>query len=409
MTEPAGEGRWQGARPLAALLAAGTIVRVVVAFAAKGVGYDIDSFALVEERLYTEPLDAYATDRWPYPPGYFPWIRIAGGLSRVTDSAFHGWIKLPAIAADAGLAVLVHWYLGTRGVSERRRLAAAALVAFGPSFAIVSGYHGQIDAVAILPAALAVVLWERWSQRPHRAVVSGLLIGVGIVVKTVPGFLLLALLPTRRSTREAATLVASAAVIPVLAVAPFVLHDLDAITGGLDYSGVPGVGGLSLLVQPSLADNWMIAAHRDVSDLSFRLWDASRFVLAAALLAATVVLVRRRPQPVEAAVMVWLVVYVANSNFFFQYAIWGLPFVLLANRVGAAAVAQALLVVPHVGALSRPWSESWLLVPYKVAMIGGWVAILVLMVAWGRRLGTVTVDPPGPPRTPWRTRAGATR
>jgi hypothetical protein len=48
----------------------------------------------------------------------------------------------------------------------------------GPSFIDISGYHGQIDSVAILPAVLALMVWERRPQ-PTRSVRAGLLIGLG--------------------------------------------------------------------------------------------------------------------------------------------------------------------------------------------------------------------------------------
>ena len=371
-------------RALIALLSAGTIVRTIVAFRYKGVGYDIDSLAIVGDALRADPLDAYATGRWPYPPGYFPWIRLAGWAADATGTSFHGWIKLPAIAADAGLALLVHAYLRHRGVDMRRCLAAAALVALGPSFALISGYQGQIDSVAILPAAVGVVLWERRAATGGRALPVGVLLGIGAVIKTVPVLLVLALLPTRRSNREGAELLAATAVVPLVALLPFLWHDLSTVREAISYSGVPGVGGLSLVVQPTLADNWFGDGGRQASELTFRLWDANRLVLAVALLGAAVVLFRRKLAPVDAAVLIWLVVYVAGSNFFFQYVVWGLPFLLLADKVVQVAVAQALLLLPTVGAMNRLWSRGWLLAPYEVAMIAAWVAVTVACVAWAR-------------------------
>ena len=66
---------------------------------------------------------------------------------------FDGWIQLPAVLADAGIALGVLWQLlrcaaRPSGCGSARR----ALVMFGPSFLLVSGYHGQIDSLAILPA-----------------------------------------------------------------------------------------------------------------------------------------------------------------------------------------------------------------------------------------------------------------
>jgi len=139
-------------------------------------------------------------------------------------------IRLAPIAANLGIAFVVQDFLGQRGAERSTRLAGAALVAPGPSFLVVSGYHGQFDAVAFLPAVLALTLWER--DLPRRALWAGLLIGLGGALKTVPLLLLVALLPSVRTRREAAVLVGAAALPVLAALAPF------AIAGTLPDSRV---------------------------------------------------------------------------------------------------------------------------------------------------------------------------
>src|SRR3712207_1723439 len=114
-------------------------------------------------------------------------------------------------------------FLRRRGATERTRLAAVALVALGPSFWIVSGYHGHIDSLAILSAVLIVWLWDRWPPGMRRALTCGGLVGLGIATKVVPGLVLVALLPWVRSRREALALVAPAALIPLVAFVPFLV------------------------------------------------------------------------------------------------------------------------------------------------------------------------------------------
>ena len=112
-------------------------------------------------------------------------------------------LRVPSILADGALTFLVIDALERRGASGRLVFGAASLVAFGPMFLAVSSYQGQIDTLAILPAATAVLLWSR-PRTPARAVVCGSLIGIGAALKTVPGFMVLALLATARSTLERA-------------------------------------------------------------------------------------------------------------------------------------------------------------------------------------------------------------
>ncbi len=125
--------------------------------------------------LTSHPLHMYSLvnghpyNRWPYPSGFLPWILAADWLTRHIGHHFDGWVQLPQIFADAALAWFVQDFLRLRGCSERLRLTAAAVVAFGPSFFIVSGYHGQIDSLAILPAVAALYVWERSPPGVRRA------------------------------------------------------------------------------------------------------------------------------------------------------------------------------------------------------------------------------------------------
>src|SRR5438270_444755 len=93
-----------------------------------------------------------------------------------------------------------------------------------PLLAVVVRVAIALATLAILPAATAVLLWSR-PRTPARAVVCGSLIGIGAALKTVPGFMVLALLATARSTLERAVLVATTVAVPSLALLPFLLAD----------------------------------------------------------------------------------------------------------------------------------------------------------------------------------------
>ena len=68
------------ARRVACLIAAGVIVKVVLAFVTVGQQFDIDSLALVGAVLRSpERWHLYAIGaRWPYPAGYFPLDYLSG-------------------------------------------------------------------------------------------------------------------------------------------------------------------------------------------------------------------------------------------------------------------------------------------------------------------------------------------
>ncbi len=145
-----------------AIIALGVLLSGVIAALTQGDPYDMESLRLVREALDQGALNVYTffshhgVFRWPYPPGFFPWVYASGLVASHGGPSFEFMIRVPTILADAAIAWLVQDFLRWSGRNEATRLAAAALVSLGPSFVVIAGYHGQIDALAILPGVLAV-------------------------------------------------------------------------------------------------------------------------------------------------------------------------------------------------------------------------------------------------------------
>jgi len=381
----------RGRRVLLAMVVAGLAIRLVIAFATVGSDYDMASLRLVASELHA-PSDIYSTVngeirfegetetlfRWPYAPAFFPWIHASSWLEDHTPLPFHGVVQLPAIAADVVIALLVLWGLGRRDFGERTRLAGAGLVLLGPSFIAISGYHGQIDSLVILPALAAVLVWER-STAGDRATVAGVLLGAGAALKTVPALMVLALLPTSRSLGEAARLVALTAAVPLAMLLPFALSDFAGVRELASYSGAPGAGGLSLVVQPDLANRWLAEGPFQLSEASELLVEYGSWLLLAALLLATGIMLRLRTPPVIAAICVWLLVWTLGPGFFFQYLVWGLPFIILAGRLAEAAALQVAVLVPTLLFYLGPWESTGPTPLYVAIMIAVWLAMLAAL------------------------------
>jgi Glycosyltransferase family 87 len=386
----------QGARrALWGVIGAGTVIRLVLVFTSHGEAYDMGSFNDVRLALAHDWLHVYRdvnpgahTFHWPYPPAYFPWIAFADAI-KGSVLHFDRLIRVPAVVADAALAWLVATELARRA-GQRAALAAAALVAFGPAFVIISGYHGQIDSVAILPAVAAAVLWERaadagrvGSLRVDRALAAGALIGIAGAIKTVPIVMVLALAPSARDWREVARLFAAAAVVLLVTLAPFLIADASAIRHLTKYGGVPGAGGLSLLVQPDLARFWLtgpVAANGATRWLSDHQTDVNAivFVALAALFLA------RRPSAMRAAALLWLAVWAFGAGFFFQYLVWGLPFLILDRHLRAAALLQAVVLVPMLLFYLGPWHRELVVAVYATIMLALWLAWCIGLLVLGR-------------------------
>jgi hypothetical protein len=366
------------------LITVGVVVRVVLAFTTPGGKFDMQSVRLVYDQLVAHPFHVYGdvrtrgAYRWPYPPAYFPWIVATGKLARLTGWPLHAIFTLPAIAADLALAWLVQGLLGRRGATEEMRLVAAALVLLGPVFVGISGYSGQFDSVAILPAFAALVIWEDRDRR-RRALWAGFLIGVGAALKTVPILMLIALLPTVRGWREALTLVAAAVAVPLAFLAPYLITEPSAVQSALHYAGGPGTGGLTLAVQPDIARSWLTFRPVQQNGLLHLLIKHGRdldFLVAGVTLA---LLAWRRTGALAASVILWLMIYAFGSGFFFQYLIWGLPFFIAAGYLWQSAVLQLWAIAPGTLLYLAPWRSEALVTVYGTTMLMLWLGYLAAL------------------------------
>jgi hypothetical protein len=366
---------------LGVLIAVGAFVRLALATLLVHRSYDMTSVSIVNSTLRAHLTALYETKRWPYPGGMLPWVLASGTLAHHTGADISFWFKLPTIAADGLIAWLVQAYLGLRGASQNKRLVAAALVCLGPSFIAISGYEGQIDALAILPGVAALYLWERSSAKgsvgTRTELLVALMIGAGAAVKTVPLLLALAFVPRIRGWLGRLRFCAVATAIPLLSILPWLITKPDSLAIVVKYKGI-GVGPLALAVQPTLAKDFL-TAHATVQfdALSTFLEHHGKIILYIALAVVTFVLLLRRPRPERAAVLLWLCAYAFMPFFFFQYVIWGLPFLLMAGYIREIALAQAILLIPTALWEGRTWDSVAVVWPYAILMTVAWAWALV--------------------------------
>ena len=401
----------RGRRVLWALLVAGTVGRAVVGVTTFGRSFDVESFYFVRDALANHGTDVYTYVwfRWPYPPGSLSFFPLADWISGWSGIEFGDVVQAPAIAADAAIACLVQVWLARRGATERMQLGAVAAVMFGPVFAVISGYHTQIDSVAVLPAVAGVMVWVLRPEDRYRWLWAGLLIGAGASIKTTPGLMLLAVLPTARSVREGIATAVAVAAVPLAAAAPFLLSDADGVARILEYQGLPGAGGLTMILQPELLSRWL--ADEPVLDMNALVqwvYNHNGAVMAVLLGCIAPFLVWARADPIRAAILIWLALYAFGPGFFFQYLVWGLPFFLMAGYLRQTVVLQLSLVVPIV-LLYREVTGAAAEVAYFVFMAGVWLAFVAAFALVARQLvrsgrATRGTSPPGSAAAPASSR-----
>lgn len=398
----------RGRRMLWGLVGLGLAGRLIVAFTTLGQPFDVKSAEIVLNALQDRGFDLYSSVnggdqfRWPYPPGFLPWFEISDFLEAATGADFRDLIQIPAILADAAIALVLSWFLGHRGAGEGARLGAVAAVMLGPVFALISGYHTQLDSVAILPALAGVLLWVARPADRWRWLYAGLLIGVGASLKTTPAVVVLALLPTARSVREGAGVLLAAAAVPLAAFAPFYLEDPVGVRHVAEYDGLPGAGGITMLLQPSLISFWLtdiwgpVATAREHGAIVDALTDNAGPITAGVFCALGAYLLWARAAVLDSAVLIWLALYVVAPSFFFQYFVWGIPFFIAAGRLREVVALQAILLVPMLLFYRGPRDSEVAEVVYFVFMAAVWAAMLVAFVRVARGIALKRRSAPSP-------------
>jgi hypothetical protein len=302
------------------------------------VRYDLESYRAVADAVLSGR-DVYdMPGRYPYLPLHMYVFAGAAWLAGHTGLPLGLLVKLPAIAADAALVILVG---RTATALGRRDGGALAMVyAFNPVTLLVTSYHGQFDAI---PTALA--LWAWYLVAFHRSArataLSALLFGLAVADKTWPLLLAPVLLwRVPRQGREVDRAIAAhltylaVAALPVLGVLLLyerlvldgAYHALRVVTG---YQGLVGTWGYSNLLTR--------AAPPDLqADAVYRAGHLGPWVLGAALLSAYVVSTRfRRDQ--ERLAFVLVVTYAAAAGWGVHWLAWMAPIAVMAARRWSAA------------------------------------------------------------------------
>ncbi|GGM13699.1 glycosyltransferase family 87 protein [Nakamurella endophytica] len=342
-------GRLRTAPTVAVSIAVGGVLRVGYA-AGTSFAYtphDVAAYFRDTARLVLEgrdPVHNLPGRQWNFLE-FMPWIHA---VEYRTGLPWVYAVKIVPILAD-----LVLIWLVSRIAPSRHRLRALQY-AVNPLSLLVVSLHGQVEPIALALAVGGVLVLRR-----RHPVLGGVLLGAAVAAKTWPVVILVAVLPVR-NLRRAGSIVAGAAVVPVLCLLSGVLF--------LDTDPVPDV--LHMTSYSSYVSLWTWSAAA-VQLLAVKggyqspLGPVGSLLLLAGV-AATLYLLRRRPPEVR-ALGVLCAALVCTAGFGTQYLMWVLPWMFaLSGPVrlgyavvagGWAALAYLLPEAPHVELLR--WL-SWL-------------------------------------------------
>jgi hypothetical protein len=373
-----------------ALVVFGVGLRVSLLGHYHGTPYDIGNATFAANQLRAHGLHTYAYlsnggALWPYPPLWLPVSAVSLHICNALGLSGPTAIRLPLVVIDGALIWLIQYAVRLVGGSKRAALLASTLVAFGPPFVAETVLQGQLDAAVALSVLAAAVVWLRVPQS-SRWLWAGLALGIGAGIKTVPVLGLIALVPTAVDNRERIKLAVVTIAIPALAVLPFELAYTGTVHTILRYHGLPGLGGLSLLVQPHLAHLWPASiAHLDLANRVLKHLTIPLVLIGLAV--ATWFAFRKRMHPYAAAALVYGAFVVASPNFFLQYSLWVFVPVIAAGYLRTATTASIAWILPIALVFSNELG-LWNTTPttlYAVTADLMWLAFLAMVIVLIRR------------------------
>ena len=183
--------------------------------------------------------------------------------------------------------------------------------------------------------------------------------------------------------RERVVVVGSAAAVVLLFLAPFLAADFGETVDGIRQNkGLPGFGGISLLVQPELSALWLgTKSGVELTDLSEWLFDATAYIVPLVVFATAAFAYVRRLPAIEAAVVLYLAVYAFGINFGLTYLVAGFAIFLLGGRIWQVAALQAAVLLPTLMMYIREQRDLPLHNIYTPIILAVWVAFVVWFVA----------------------------
>jgi hypothetical protein len=299
-----------------------------------GASYDVQSFAIQANTVFSHQNVYIVTDRYPYPP---VWIWIVAGLKWLalnTQLPFDEAVKIPSVLGDLGIIALLYSYVHQRLGARLFALVPAALYGLNPVAILISAGHGQFDALVLFFILLALVLRGPTGDRGSMA--AGLALGVAISLKGYPVLVLPYLALSAPVGQRAKTTAAALAPLVVSASVYSMLFGFsqNMLTHILGYRSTAD-GGWALLIQ-----TWTGVQTASLDLVA----NALRLLLVVFVFAVPFIMSRR--QPATAVTLVFAAFQVTAFTLGVQYVIWLLPFLCLVWPLGAVLYTLPALVVP---------------------------------------------------------------
>jgi len=358
------------------LVLAALLPRLIFAALSYGASFDIDGWRYLGQAVLAgeNPYGPAGHGRANWGP-VWPWTcGLMLALARITHLPFHSLIKVPASLADVGIALLIRHSLLARGLSRRTAFLVALGYALNPIAILISGAHGQFDAMPALLALGALITFPALLP-------SALLLGLGIGIKTWVALLLPFFLQRVAGWRNRIAY-GVVTILPLVALLlPYYLEAPAAVREQvLTYGGGVDHGWAALF---RVALNVAHGARR-LSEMTTPGWllSVGKLLVIAGALVVLVAARRQRIQPAISAAL--LAFYVTSAGVGTQYFLWVLPFghlrrerwlLLFSLTALVAAIGFYLVFFPEAlfGTREGPFAQAVLHSPLRPAFSGIWI------------------------------------
>jgi|SRR5579859_239952 len=370
---------------LAGVVLVSFLLRLVVSLVANDI-IDIQNYDTVARIVLSKGalpgLYAQTQGIYPYPP-LWVWLELlAHGLATLYPIRFGLWIRLPVILADCGIVALL-WNIGYKH-SLRRATLFSLLYGLNPISVIITGLHGQFDALLVLFTLLSIYLLI-WTQRVHW---SALALSIAIAWKSFPALFIIPCildLPQLRRKLGFAIL----AMLPVaLLLLPFALNSYQAVIRELlGYRGVALLGlmvPLRLIYVPIVGSSFPLDTTLQILG-----WSGALF---AVLYAIQVVWVMPRQDLLARMILTLALFYSAYAGISPQYLVWVIPFLIVDYErfpslfwLYTAAGMLALIgfysyAIPSTLLLNVAAGSSWSKIVYGLGGTAWWLSCLLIVL-----------------------------
>jgi hypothetical protein len=292
---------------------------------------DINNYHTIAEAVLARE-DAYVPVSYivihPYLPLQMYVFAAAEWATGPLNAPFFLLARIPHTLADVGIVALIYQAVVRRS-GATSAFQHAFYYAICPFPLFVTVYHGQFDSISVFFALLSWLLVTGGGTGLPRAILAGLCLGVGILEKSWPIFLLPVLMVLfddwrARIAYSASALGSVAAAVGVYLLAfsgsPSLLWERTA-----RYTGPPFIDGHALVVRRIA--NEFPAAERAAW------WDVNHG-LAILLLGVGIALILHLPrrEPIGGAVAVTVALLTSTTSGGNYHYLWLVPFAIIAGE-----------------------------------------------------------------------------